>query len=180
MRWLVSLGILSLWPETGLFCMDTNNLNSTMDRLAKRLANDHLTFFQDPFSFSWWMRGGEPGSPSDNLKMECNRGIITGTYIRVRFDPSRTPPLYSETFTGPVPLRRAADVLKSLFENSLFRGSGNGEQESGMRDARKESWVFRNPQIDLSKTFIEPFPEALETPRALCMHVAEALVQLRK
>lgn len=157
--------------------MDRIDLNSTLDRLAKQLAHSPAAFFQDPFTFTWWLRGGEPGSPSDNLVLQGDRGHVKGTYIRARFDPTHRPPVHSETFSGAVPLYRVSAILTSLFEGSLFREPTNEEEGEGeMRDARKESWLFRTAKVDLSRTLLEPFPKAIEPTRALCLEIAEELV----
>jgi hypothetical protein len=177
MQSAAALAILSVSSKTGLASMDRTNVNSTLDMLANQLAHNPDAFFQHPFSFTWWLRGGEPGSPSDNLVLQGDHGQVKGTYIRARFDPKHQPPVHSETFSGVVPLHRVSNILTLLFESSVLREPVNEDHGEGeMRDAQEESWRFQDPKVDLTKTLFEPFPKAIEPMRALCLEIAEQLV----
>jgi len=168
----LALAILSQ-IERGLLGMQ--NDSEAMNELARQLHRGRTAFFSQPFSFSWWLRGGEPGSPSDKLTLEGSRGAVNGTYIRARFDPARQPPTYSEAFKGAVDEDRAADLLRPLFESRLFREAYKEESDRQMKDLQKETWTFSRRDAGYTKTFFEPLPESLENLRAICRTIEQQL-----
>jgi hypothetical protein len=155
--------------------MQSDNL--VMDALAQKLTSARSNFFSEPSSFSWWLRGGEPGSPSDYLVLEGERGSVTGTFIRARFDPDHEPPNYVESFKGPVDPNRVFTLLQQLFASPLFRQKFEEEDDRGMRDLQAETWTFSRGGITYKKTLFEPLPASLEELRKLCREIAEQLVR---
>src|SRR5437870_5606919 len=121
---------------------------SQADQLFQQLRSAPQTFFSEPLGLSWWVRGGEPGSPSDKLSVEWTRDAGKATYIRARIDHGRKPPAYSETFTAPLDQNQFSRLLRLAFESPLFRMDFSEEADRGMRDVKKETWRFQRGRED--------------------------------
>jgi len=164
--------------------MQGTDPNSLMDLLKTRLAN-HYAFFHSPFSFIWWQRGGEPGSPSDSLTLENAQNEaheikeIKATYNRGRFDPKERPPVKVEKFVGTLPVSEVQNLLGVLFDSPVFRSHSEGENPD-IRDVRKETWGFRNADANVTRTFPEPFPPEFDPIRELCQKLANELAAQHK
>ena len=154
--------------------------HTRIETLLQELQREPQRFFGHAFSFSWWVRGGEPGSPSDKLTLEGERGAVNGKYIRARFDPARDPHIYSEKFTGNIDRSRAAALLQRLFESSLYATELKEENDRGMRDIRKETWTFSRGNVQAEKTLYEPLPPSLDNLRSLCRDITDQLVRSGK
>jgi len=175
LRIIVSLNALSV-ERVELFSMQPKDM--VLNELVQKLRSGQNAFFSQPFSYSWWLRGGEPGSPSDKLTLEGDRGSVQGIYIRTRFDPKREPPFASETFRGAIDVDCASSVLLCLFESSLFRERLVEENDRGNRDLRQETWKFDRDGIHLSKTLFEPFPESIEALRETSRDLEDRLARV--
>jgi len=152
--------------EIGIFGVRNNEAVSKLNKLVQQLAHERSAFFSQPFSFSWWLRGGEPGSPSDKLSLEGDRGSVKATYIRARFDQDHTPLFHTDKFAVVIDTDHAVKILGRLFESPLFREHFREESDRGMRDIQKETWSFERGSTQYSKTIYEPFPASLEDLRS--------------
>jgi hypothetical protein len=157
--------------------MNDTNLSARMDRLVRQLTDSASVFFSEPFSFSWWLRGGEPGSPSDKLTLEGDHGSVVGTYIRARFDAEHEPQSYSEKFARVVDTHQASAILQRLLESPLFRERLKEESDRGMRDVQKETWIFTRGTDQFSKTLFEPLPDSLAGLRTLLRGLIRQLAE---
>lgn len=150
--------------------------NRSMNELARQLAENRSAFFSHSFNFSWWLRGGEPGSPSDKLVLEGHHGLVSVTYMRARFDIEHEPPNHSETFHGKTDLDRASVILQDLFSGPLFREQQlKDESDRSMRDIRKETWTFDRGEEHYEKTLSVPFPKSLDRLRMLVHELHQRL-----
>lgn len=153
--------------------MDDSNPAGRLRKISEQLIHAPKLFFSEPFGFSWWLRGGEPGSQSDKLDLESTGGIIQGTYVQARFDRKREPPTYSEKFSRTVDAAHAAAILKGVFDSELFSKHFNEEDDRGMRDIQKETWTFSRGNEQFTKTLFAPLPESLAALRQLIREQAD-------
>lgn len=148
-----------------------------IDGLAAALRQDPGRFFAQPVSFTWWLRGGEPGSGSDSLKFSSDGGGIHAIYIRARFNADYRPPMLSEQFAGDLNVKQAAGILGPMLDSPLFREDLPQEQKPRIADLQKETWEFARGAVTLQKTLHEPFPDQLASSRAACREVQEYLTK---
>jgi hypothetical protein len=148
-----------------------------IDGLAAALRQDPGKFFAQPVSFTWWLRGGEPGSGSDSLKFSSDGGGIHAVYIRARFNADYKPPMLSEQFAGDLNVKQATGILGPVLDSPLFREQLPQEQKPRIADLQKETWEFARGAVNLEKTLHEPFPDQLASGRAACREAIEYLTK---
>jgi hypothetical protein len=148
-----------------------------IDGLAAALRQDPGRFFAQPVSFTWWLRGGEPGSGSDSLKFSSDGSGIHAIYIRARFNADYRPPMLSEQFAGDLNVKQATGILGPVLDSPLFREELPQEQKPRIADLQKETWEFARGAVALQKTLHEPFPDQLASGRAACREAMEYLTK---
>jgi hypothetical protein len=147
------------------------------DKMLIVLEQHQDEFFAEPFHFSWWVHGGEPGSPSDYFELFGEGGRIIGKYVRARFNPDKMPPMVSEQFTASLRSSEAAKVMLPALKSELFCASFAQEHKPEVADIQLETWELRKNDSEAQKTLYEPFPRELESLRLACRKTIDFLME---
>lgn len=139
-----------------------------LDKLTTGLVSQGARFVKQPFLFSWWIHGGEPGHQSDFLKLKSVDGKLVGEFVRSMFNPQLNPPYVTKKYTAIVPSNRVVEILQEMLAVRLFAEEFPEEKDPGVCDILKETWKFECVFANVEKTMYEPFSRNLNRLRALC------------
>ena len=158
--------------------MDTSP-QTELDRLESEFRKQERGFLVQPFSFTWWVHGGEPGPGyiSGALTLSSEGGRLEARFVRASYDLKQSPPQSVEKLHAGLESGRAFAVLHQMFQAGLFAKELPEERDRQVADGVEETWKFHRGEWKAEKTMFEPFPEILEPLRAACRPIVE---QLRK
>lgn len=134
-----------------------------------------------PVEVIWWTRGGEPGPgyTSDKLTITAREGLLTGVYVKTRFDPAYENSFRAIQYRDSLPRAAVEAMLVALRDDAVFDTHFKSEDRGNLADGIKDTLTATIDGKTFEKAMVATTPDEIARAKTARNQIAALLEQTR-
>jgi hypothetical protein len=134
-----------------------------------------------PIQVIWWTRGGEPGPgyTSDKLTITAHEGLLTGVYVKTRFDPAYENSFRAIQYRDSLPRAAIEAMLVALRDDAVFDTHFKSEDRGNLADGIKDTLTATVDWRTFEKNMVATTADEIARAKTARNQIAALLEQAR-